>query len=101
MDIVPILTVFKGLWLIVQRAFFHPLSGFPGPFLAGFTDLYAAYHSLIGDMHLNIQLHHQKYGKFEVLRCCWPHRKWQPWWTVQFANLSREICALRSKPAAS
>ncbi|KAL4905501.1 hypothetical protein BDW74DRAFT_185052 [Aspergillus multicolor] len=43
-------------------AFFHPLARYPGPFLAKFTDLYAAYHAWKRDIHLDLHRCHQKYG---------------------------------------
>ncbi|KAH8724220.1 cytochrome P450 [Phaeosphaeriaceae sp. PMI808] len=51
------------IFRFVFLAFVHPLSSYPGPFLAKFTDLYAAYHGWKGDIHLDIYRCHQKYGK--------------------------------------
>ncbi|KAI0200273.1 cytochrome P450 [Astrocystis sublimbata] len=50
------------LYVLVFRAFFHPLASFPGPLLAKFTNLYAAYHAWKGDIHLDIWRCHQRYG---------------------------------------
>ncbi|KAK4200404.1 cytochrome P450 [Triangularia verruculosa] len=54
-----------AIWLfytIVYRWFFHPLAKYPGPFLAKFTNLYAAYHSWKGDIHKDMYQCHLKYG---------------------------------------
>ncbi|KAF2031176.1 cytochrome P450 3A31 [Setomelanomma holmii] len=48
---------------LIHLTFIHPLSKYPGPFLAKFTDLYAAYHGWKGDIHLDMYRCHQKYGK--------------------------------------
>ncbi|KAI1300937.1 cytochrome P450 [Xylaria venustula] len=48
--------------LVAYRIFFHPLAKFPGPLLAKFTNLYAAYHAWKGDIHIDIMRCHQKYG---------------------------------------
>lgn len=50
------------LYFIVYQVWFHPLAKYPGPWLAKFTNLYAAYQSWIGDIHLDIHRCHQKYG---------------------------------------
>lgn len=44
--------------------FFHPLSKYPGPLLAKFTNAYAAYHGWKGDIHLDMWRCHEKYGEF-------------------------------------
>ena len=46
----------------VYLVFFHPLSTFPGPWMAKFTNAYAAYHSLKGDMHLELKKLHSRHG---------------------------------------
>ncbi|KAL1836124.1 hypothetical protein VTJ49DRAFT_5549 [Mycothermus thermophilus] len=46
----------------VYLAFFHPLAKYPGPWLAKFTNAYAAYHGWKGDIHLDMWRCHQKYG---------------------------------------
>lgn len=41
---------------------FHPLAGYPGPFLAKFTNLYSGYYAWTGDIHLDQFRCHQRYG---------------------------------------
>jgi cytochrome P450 len=48
--------------IIFYRLTFHPLSGYPGPWLAKVTDLYLAYHAWKGDRHLEFWRGHEKYG---------------------------------------
>ncbi|ETN41091.1 uncharacterized protein HMPREF1541_03026 [Cyphellophora europaea CBS 101466] len=50
--------------IIVHRIHFHPLSKYPGPFLAKVTDLYAAYHAWIGDIHVDMWRQHERYGPY-------------------------------------
>jgi cytochrome P450 len=47
---------------IIRRVYFHPLSKYPGPFLAKLTDLYSTYHAWKGDRHLEFWRCHEKYG---------------------------------------
>ncbi|CAI7663163.1 unnamed protein product [Penicillium pancosmium] len=47
---------------VIYTLYFHPLAKYPGPFLAKFTTLYAAYHGWKGDIHLDIWACHQRYG---------------------------------------
>jgi hypothetical protein len=47
----------------VYLAFFHPLAKYPGPWIARFTNAYAAYHAWKGDIHLDMWQCHQKYGR--------------------------------------
>lgn len=54
----------KAAWRIAYLYWFHPLAKYPGPFLAKFTNLYSAYYAYNKDLHVNIHLCHQKYGKF-------------------------------------
>ena len=46
----------------IYRLTLHPLSKYPGPFLAKLTDLYAVYHAYTGDLHLDMWKCHQIYG---------------------------------------
>nr|POE86600.1 cytochrome p450 monooxygenase apf7 [Quercus suber] len=48
--------------ILVYRRYFHPLSAYPGPWLATLTSAYGAYHSATGDSHLDIKHCHAKYG---------------------------------------
>ena len=46
---------------------------YPGPLLASVTDLYAAYHGLLGDIHLDMWQCHEKYGELTysiLVTCC-------------------------------
>ena len=47
---------------LIYCLFFHPLSKYPGPFFAKFTDLYNVYHCLKGDRHIEFHRIHRKYG---------------------------------------
>lgn len=56
-----------GLYLVVYRAFFHPLSSFPGPKLGAVTYWYEVYYDWFhgpyrGRNEWHIQKLHQKYG---------------------------------------
>ncbi|KIA75653.1 cytochrome P450 [Aspergillus ustus] len=46
----------------LYRVTFHPYAKYPGPFLAKFTNAYAAYHSWKGDLHVDIWRCHEIYG---------------------------------------
>ncbi|KAL7267192.1 hypothetical protein RUND412_010233 [Rhizina undulata] len=58
-----------GVWLlgvIIYRLYFHPLSKYPGPFLAKITSLHALYHAYRGDRHLVTYEAHKKYEIYGV-----------------------------------
>ncbi|OJD34005.1 cytochrome p450 monooxygenase [Diplodia corticola] len=50
--------------LAVYRLTFHPLAGYPGPFLAKTTPWRDVYHAWRGDKHLDFYELHQRYGPF-------------------------------------
>ncbi|KAL2850217.1 cytochrome P450 [Aspergillus pseudoustus] len=54
--------VFYILAECLYRVTFHPYAKYPGPFLAKFTNAYAAYHSWKGDLHVDIWRCHEIYG---------------------------------------
>ncbi|KAI5804961.1 cytochrome P450 [Geopyxis carbonaria] len=68
LQLVPILA--KGLLLLtaglfgvaIYRRYFHPLSPFPGPVLAGITGLYGWYILVAGDEHKKMLRLHEEYG---------------------------------------
>lgn len=49
--------------MIGYRLTLHPLSKYPGPFLARFTDFYGGFHAARKSLHLVTYQNHQKYGK--------------------------------------
>ncbi len=49
--------------LCVYRLTFHPYAKYPGPILGKLTTLRAAYYAYTGDMHLDMERCHQKYGQ--------------------------------------
>ncbi|KAI0110541.1 cytochrome P450 [Hypoxylon sp. NC0597] len=51
-----------SLLFVVHRIVSHPLPKYPGPLLAKFTNLYAAYHAWKGDIHIDMWRCHLKYG---------------------------------------
>lgn len=70
----------------VYHLFFHPLAHFPGPFWAKFTCLYSGYHAWKGDLHIDMQRCHEKYGMSSVrLAGCVP-------------NCCRGLCSLCAEP---
>ena len=54
--------------LCIYRLFFHPLSKYPGPFLAKITNARAAYYGIIGDHHLDVAECHKRYGTIKNLQ---------------------------------
>ncbi|KAL4883331.1 cytochrome P450 [Aspergillus karnatakaensis] len=59
---IPLYGVLYIIAKCIYRVTFHPYAKYPGPFLAKFTNAYAAYHSWKGDMHVDIWRCHEKYG---------------------------------------
>ena len=61
-----ILPLLLALLYLVSKAvytvYFHALAKYPGPFLAKFTNAYAAYHGWKGDIHLDMWRCHERYG---------------------------------------
>jgi hypothetical protein len=51
------------LIVFLYRSTFHPLAKYPGPWWAGLTDLYTAYHLSKGDRHIDFHRLHEKHGK--------------------------------------
>lgn len=49
--------------IIIYRLFYHPLSKYPGPFLAKITDAHIGWHAWTGDRHLHFYRCHEKYGR--------------------------------------
>lgn len=47
----------------IYRLYFHPLSKYPGPFLAKITNAHQTLHAYRGDRHLELFRQHEKYGK--------------------------------------
>ncbi|KAL7269963.1 hypothetical protein RUND412_007341 [Rhizina undulata] len=67
LELVQLFGLGVGLWLlgvIIYRLHFHPLSKYPGPFLAKITSLHAFYHAYHGDRHLVTYEAHRKYGPY-------------------------------------
>ena len=60
--------ILRLLCFVVYRLWFHPLSKYPGPYLAKFTNLYAAYHGWHGDLHLDMQRCHERHGRSFIVR---------------------------------
>lgn len=50
--------------LCIYRVTLHPYAKYPGPFLAKFSNLYGLYYAYIGDIHIDVERCHKKYGKF-------------------------------------
>jgi hypothetical protein len=49
--------------LCIYRLTFHLYAKYPGPFLGKVTTLRAVYYAYTGDMHLDMERCHQKYGQ--------------------------------------
>ena len=63
----PGLTQQQVVLVCIYRVTLHPYAKYPGPILAKFTSLYGAYYAYTGDMHLDIERCHKKYGKPSTL----------------------------------
>ena len=50
--------------MVIYQLWLHPLSKYPGPLLAKFTNLYAAYHGWRQDLHVDMLKCHEKYGPY-------------------------------------
>ncbi|KAF2466934.1 cytochrome P450 [Lindgomyces ingoldianus] len=50
--------------IITYRLTLHPLSQYPGPFLAKITDCHLAWYAYRGSRHLEFQRCHEKYGPY-------------------------------------
>ena len=55
------------LAVLIRRAYFHPLSKFPGPFLASATNLHKCWRYLQGNEHECYRNLHNKYGQSRTL----------------------------------
>jgi len=58
------------LALVIYRLFFHPLVGFPGPWLAAITYLYESYYDIVqgGQYTFKIRDLHREYGMTPVVK---------------------------------
>ncbi|KAH8803028.1 cytochrome P450 [Xylogone sp. PMI_703] len=56
------LLVIYILSTVIYNLLFHPLAGYPGPFLAKFTNWYAVYYSYRQEYHIDVYRCHEKYG---------------------------------------
>ena len=56
----------RQIYVAIHRLFFHPLSGFPGPWLAGITSLYKTYYDVFkgGEMLQKTHELHSIYGAY-------------------------------------
>lgn len=51
----------------VVQARRHALAKYPGPFLARYTDLWVAYHAVLGDLSHTLASLHEKHGMLRIL----------------------------------
>jgi hypothetical protein len=60
-----LLAVSSGATLAIRRIFYHPLSKFPGPWLAALTPLYKTYYEVFrgGELLRRIQELHNMHGE--------------------------------------
>ncbi|PVI05322.1 benzoate 4-monooxygenase cytochrome-like protein P450 [Periconia macrospinosa] len=54
--------VIETIVVVTYRLTYHPLAKYPGPFFGRITNLYGAWHSFKGDLHLCMHAAHVKYG---------------------------------------
>lgn len=50
------------IFVWIYRVTFHPLARYPGPWLAKVSDLYGAYHNARGQLHVQTEIGHRRYG---------------------------------------
>ena len=64
-----LLVVSLGVTLAVRQVFYHPLSKFPGPWLAALTPLYKTYYEVFrgGELLRRIQELHNMHGEWPLL----------------------------------
>ena len=63
-----LLAVSLGVTLAVRQVFYHPLSKFPGPWLAALTPLYKTYYEVFrgGELLRRIQELHNMHGEWPL-----------------------------------
>lgn len=61
-----IIIIFLSLFYVLYQRFLHPLSRYPGPFLASLTDLYKVYLLYTGRLPALLLQLHEKHG--DVIR---------------------------------
>lgn len=88
---IAILCIVALVLYIAATSVQDPLARFPGPWLARFTNIYAAWHAFRGDMHLDIQRCHRQYGKFRPRR---PAHS-----TCLLSSSNRRVCTIWTQPA--
>jgi hypothetical protein len=59
---VPSANVEQLIILWAYRLTLHPLAKYPGPWLAKVSDLYGAYHNARGQLHVQTEIGHRRYG---------------------------------------
>lgn len=62
-----LLVLVYAVGVVLYRLTLHPLSKYPGPFLAKITDIHLAYHAWKGDRHLQFYRCHERYGPYRSL----------------------------------
>jgi len=91
------LTWLQIIVLCIYRVTLHPLAKYPGPLLAKLTTLRGAYYAYHGDMHLDIERCHQKYGESSypgratlltsLLANSYDTVQTHSWWTPQMDSM--------------